>query len=113
MDLNYSAEELAFRDEVRAWLAGNLPEDLKKKVDRYEHLSKQDLLRWHRILAGRGWGAPARPKEWGAAGAGGTSSLWGGASAPAAPPRSPRSGRRCAPRFRFDSAPGAQKQRFL
>ena len=25
MDLNYSAEELAFRDEVSAWLRDNLP----------------------------------------------------------------------------------------
>jgi hypothetical protein len=25
MDMNFSATELAFRDEVRAWLAGNLP----------------------------------------------------------------------------------------
>src|SRR5439155_919137 len=68
MDLNYSAEEVAFRDEVRAWLAGNLPRDLKDKVDRYEHLSKEDLLRWHRILAGKGWVAPAWPKEWGGTG---------------------------------------------
>ncbi|TMH85683.1 MAG: pimeloyl-CoA dehydrogenase large subunit, partial [Betaproteobacteria bacterium] len=58
MDLNYSAEELAFRDEVRAWLGANLPKDLKGKVDRYAHLSKEDLLRWHRILAGKGWVAP-------------------------------------------------------
>jgi len=68
MDLNYSAEEVAFRDEVRAWLAGNLPRDLKEKVDRYEHLSKEDLLRWHRILAGKSWVAPAWPKEWGGTG---------------------------------------------
>jgi len=68
MDLNYSAEELAFRDEVRAWLGANLPKDLKGKVDRYAHLSKEDLLRWHRILAGKGWVAPAWPKEWGGTG---------------------------------------------
>jgi hypothetical protein len=68
MDLNYSPEELAFRDEVRAWLAANLPRELKEKVERYEHLSKDDLLRWHRILAGQGWVAPAWPKEWGGTG---------------------------------------------
>ena len=68
MDLNYSAEEVAFRDAVRAWLSENLPRDLKEKVDRYAHLSKEDLLRWHRILAGKGWVAPAWPKEWGGTG---------------------------------------------
>jgi alkylation response protein AidB-like acyl-CoA dehydrogenase len=68
MDLNYSAEELAFRDEVRAWLAANLPSDLRDKVASYAHLSKEDLLRWHRILAKKGWVAPAWPKEWGGTG---------------------------------------------
>src|SRR3989441_3090321 len=68
MDLNYSVEEVDFRDAVRTWLSENLPKDLKEKVDRYAHLSKEDLLRWHRILAGRGWVAPAWPKEWGGTG---------------------------------------------
>ena len=65
MDLNYSPEELAFRDAVRAWLRENLPADLREKVARYEELSREDLLRWHRILAKRGWVAPSWPKEWG------------------------------------------------
>jgi len=65
MDLNYSAEELAFRDEVRGWLAANLPAELRKKVSDYEDLSRDDLLRWHKILARKGWVAPAWPKEWG------------------------------------------------
>jgi alkylation response protein AidB-like acyl-CoA dehydrogenase len=68
MDLNYSEEELAFRDEVRAWLQANLPADLKDKVASYAHLSKEDLLRWHKILAQKGWVAPAWPKEWGGTG---------------------------------------------
>src|SRR5438874_2180722 len=68
MDLNYSAEELAFRDEVRSWLRANLPQDLRDKVENYAHLSKDDLMRWHRILAKRGWVAPAWPKEWGGTG---------------------------------------------
>ncbi|MSQ18368.1 MAG: pimeloyl-CoA dehydrogenase large subunit [Betaproteobacteria bacterium] len=65
MDLNYSADELAFRDEVRAWLAANLPNDLREKVSGYAHLSRDDLLRWHKILAKKAWIAPAWPKEWG------------------------------------------------
>ncbi len=65
MDLNYSAEELAFRDEVRGWMGKNLPRDLRDKVAGYEHLSREDLLRWHRILAKQGWVAPSWPKEWG------------------------------------------------
>jgi alkylation response protein AidB-like acyl-CoA dehydrogenase len=65
MDLNYSPEELAFRDHVRAWLRQNLPSDLRDKVAANAHLSRDDLLRWHRILAKQGWIAPSWPKEWG------------------------------------------------
>ena len=68
MDLNFSPEEAAFREDVRSWLAANLPPDLKEKVASYAHLSKDELLRWHRILAKRGWVAPAWPKEWGGTG---------------------------------------------
>ena len=64
MDLNYSPEELAFRDEVRSWLAANLPQELKDKA----HYSKEELMRWHRILAAKGWVAPAWPKDWGGTG---------------------------------------------
>jgi alkylation response protein AidB-like acyl-CoA dehydrogenase len=65
MDLNYSAEELAFRDEVRGWLREHLPADLSEKVAAYGPLSRDDLLRWHRILARQGWVAPSWPREWG------------------------------------------------
>ncbi|HVL55279.1 MAG TPA: acyl-CoA dehydrogenase family protein [Burkholderiaceae bacterium] len=68
MDLNYSPEELAFRDEVRSWLAQNLPDDLRRKVAEGDHLSRDDLVRWHKILAGKGWIVPAWPKEWGGPG---------------------------------------------
>ena len=68
MDLNYSQEESAFRDEVRGWLKANLPQDLRDKVANYAELSRDDLLRWHKILAKQGWIAPAWPKEWGGTG---------------------------------------------
>ena len=65
MDLNYSQEESAFRDEVRGWLKANLPQDLRDKIADYEELTRDDLLRWHRILARKGWVAPSWPKEFG------------------------------------------------
>ena len=43
MDLNYSQEESAFRDEVRGWLKANLPQDLRDKVADYEELSQGRL----------------------------------------------------------------------
>ena len=68
MDLSYSPEETAFRDEVRDWLAGNLPADIRDKVVNYHHLSKDDHQRWHRILAKKGWAVPHWPEEWGGTG---------------------------------------------
>ena len=68
MDLSYSAEELAFRNEVRSWLDANLPEDIRDKVSGYKGLSKEDIMRWHKILAAKGWAVPHWPEEWGGTG---------------------------------------------
>jgi alkylation response protein AidB-like acyl-CoA dehydrogenase len=68
MDLNYSAEDLAFRDEVRRWLGDNLPAELRDKVIEHRELTKDDLQRWHRLLAAKGWVAPGWPLEWGGTG---------------------------------------------
>ncbi len=68
MDLNYSKEETAFRDQVRGWLRDNLPADLRGKVTGGRDLGREDLLRWQRILAAKGWIAPAWPEEWGGTG---------------------------------------------
>ena len=65
MDLNDSPGEIAFRDAVRAWLAASIPADLRDKVLSFGELSKDDLVRWHRILADKGWVAPSWPIEWG------------------------------------------------
>ena len=65
MDLNYSTADRAFGAEVRAWLDANLPPDLKAKVLNHRRLSKDDFVRWHKIMAARGWSAPSWPVEWG------------------------------------------------
>ena len=67
MDLNYSVEERAFRDEVSEWLRDHLPADLRQKVLEYRHLTRDDLQRWHSILAQKGWVAPSWPQQWGGA----------------------------------------------
>jgi alkylation response protein AidB-like acyl-CoA dehydrogenase len=68
MDLNYTNEDLAFRDQVRAFLDAELPQDLQHKVLNHLRLSKEDYVRWHRILARRGWVAPGWPQEFGGPG---------------------------------------------
>jgi alkylation response protein AidB-like acyl-CoA dehydrogenase len=65
MDLRETDSERAFRDEVRAFIASNLPKDLKEKSDAGQRLTVEDGQRWHKILASKGWGAPGWPKEHG------------------------------------------------
>ncbi|MFO1015343.1 MAG: acyl-CoA dehydrogenase family protein [Caulobacteraceae bacterium] len=65
MDLDFSPEDLAFRDEARKFLAENYPKALREKQDRGEELGKEDYLSWHRILAAKGWSAPNWPAEHG------------------------------------------------
>jgi len=68
MDIGYSQVDLEYRNEVRDWLEKNLPTDLRTKVAMHERLSKDDIVRWHKILASKGWIAPAWPVEWGGTG---------------------------------------------
>jgi alkylation response protein AidB-like acyl-CoA dehydrogenase len=55
MDLNFTAEELAFRRDIRQWVAENLPKDLSHKVHNALRLSRDDMQRWARILGKKGW----------------------------------------------------------
>ena len=64
MNLSFSAEEEAFRDEVRAFLRDNLPARISTKVRNGQHLSKRDMEEWHAILTKPGWRANHSPKEW-------------------------------------------------
>ncbi len=68
MDLNFTPEELAFRAEIRQWVADNLPQDISQKVHKALRLSKDDLQRWARILGKQGWHGWAWPKQFGGPG---------------------------------------------
>ncbi len=68
MDLRFTPEETAFRKEVRAFFAENLPDDIRQKLVDGEHLDKDDMVRWTRILNAKGWGVPEWPVEHGGTG---------------------------------------------
>ena len=68
MELAFGDEDLAFREEVRAFIRDNLPNDIAESVRRGRSLSKQDIQRWQRILYEQGWAAPAWPEEFGGPG---------------------------------------------
>ncbi|WP_425073597.1 acyl-CoA dehydrogenase family protein [Sagittula sp. S175] len=68
MDLTFTPEQQAFRAEVRAFLAENLPTRLSDKVCKGLRLTKQDYEDWHAILNARGWLGVTWPAEHGGTG---------------------------------------------
>ena len=69
MDLNLSQEELAFRDELRAWLAANVPTDWEERREESLEHRFEYLKRWQRKLYDAGWAGISWPKEYGGRGA--------------------------------------------
>ena len=68
MNLEFSDQEQAFREEVREFLRTHLPEDIKAKMMKGPHVEKPDLIRWQKILNAKGWAVPHWPVEWGGTG---------------------------------------------
>ena len=68
MDLSFSKEEVAFRDEVRTFFKENVPASTRAKLQEGRHLSKQEMIDWWRILNKKGWGVSHWPKEYGGTG---------------------------------------------
>src|SRR5260370_855796 len=68
MDLSFSADELAFRDELRGFIADHLPDDIRQKMRLGHPAEKEDTIRWQRILNQQGWAAYSWPREHGGPG---------------------------------------------
>ena len=68
MDLEYSAAEQLFREDIRAFIGQNLSKDVAAKVLGHKRLSREDIIGWHRVLHTRGWSGPTWPKEFGGPG---------------------------------------------
>ncbi|WNO06431.1 acyl-CoA dehydrogenase family protein [Rhodoferax mekongensis] len=68
MDLAFTPEEQAFREEVRAWVTSHLPADIAHKVHNALELTREDHQRWAKILGAKGWLGFGWPKEFGGPG---------------------------------------------
>lgn len=68
MDLEFTPEEIAFRDDVRAFLDTRLPRRLADKVGEGKLLTRDDMAEWHAILNAQGWLATHWPVEYGGTG---------------------------------------------
>ncbi len=65
MDIRYTAEEVAFRHEVRSFFRSALPQSIRRKMVLEQRITKDDLVAWQRILNAKGWAMPLWPVEWG------------------------------------------------
>jgi acyl-CoA dehydrogenase len=70
MDLDLSADDLAFRDEVRRFLAANVPDAMRRANDlTTSFLIDPDVsIDFHRALHAKGWSVPHWPREHGGTG---------------------------------------------
>jgi alkylation response protein AidB-like acyl-CoA dehydrogenase len=68
MDLTFSTEEEAFRQEVRTFIAETKPKLPRDPGGEGHVSSKEDFLAWHKALYRKGWVAPLWPKEYGGTG---------------------------------------------
>ncbi|MBF6251444.1 acyl-CoA dehydrogenase family protein [Nocardia farcinica] len=67
MDFNWSAADLAFRDEVRAFLDEKLTPEIRRagRLMTSVYPDHEASMAWQRILHERGWAAPHWPVEYG------------------------------------------------
>ncbi|HEY7979414.1 MAG TPA: acyl-CoA dehydrogenase family protein [Rhizomicrobium sp.] len=70
MDLALAPADVAFRDEVRRFLASAFTPDLRAATKRQAGVFAEASVnrRWHRILYEKGWVAPSWPREYGGTG---------------------------------------------
>src|SRR5437763_14073089 len=70
MDLDFTLEDLAFRDEVRAFIADNLDDETRAMMAQSKnHYPAKDIqVRWLKRLGQKGWIAPDWPVEYGGTG---------------------------------------------
>lgn len=68
MNVDFTEEELLFREEVRDFLQRKLPEDIRKKTLNGLHMGKEDYVRWQKILYEQGWAGVNWPVEHGGTG---------------------------------------------
>src|SRR3954453_21453228 len=98
MRFDWNADELAFRDEVRAFLDAELTPEMRAVSRRMTSVyAPHELsMAWQAILHARGWAAPAWPVEHGGGG-------WG--PAPGLPGRAGRVGRDLGPALHLRQRP--------
>lgn len=67
MDIQYSDQDLAFREEVRTFLSENFSDELATRIASAKTL-REATVEWQKKLHAKGWIAPGWPVEYGGTG---------------------------------------------
>ena len=65
MDLNYTEQDIKFRDDVRNFIKNNLPHDTQKRILNGGKYSKDEIINWQKALFKNKWFADNWPKKYG------------------------------------------------
>jgi len=65
MDLRFTPDETAFREEVRTFFHTQIPSEIRTKVSEGRPLARDDYVASHRIIDAKGWAVPHWPIEHG------------------------------------------------
>ena len=67
MDLEFTAEERAFQQEVREFLAESYPDHIREATAKTAtvFVDAPPAMEWQKILVDKGWAVPRWPEEWG------------------------------------------------
>jgi len=68
MDLKFTPEEQAFREDIRAWVHASLPTHISRKVHNALRLTREDMQSWAKILGKKGWLGYGWPTQFGGPG---------------------------------------------
>jgi len=69
LDINFSAEDVAFRDEVREFFDKEYDSEVsKRQADNHSSDYKSSIVAWQKKLHAKGWIAPDWPVEYGGTG---------------------------------------------
>lgn len=68
MNIDFTPEELAFRDEVRSFFRDEIPEQIKEKTTQGLRLSREDQIAYQQALYEKGWAGVNWPVEHGGTG---------------------------------------------
>lgn len=114
MNIDLTAEELAFQTEVREFLNAELPTDISQMEKMGLHKEKDDYVRWQKILFKKGWAAINWPEKYGGTGWTHTQRyIWENECAAAGAPEVVPFGLKMVAPVLYSFGSEEQKQRFL